>query len=97
MFHDVNSTSEFLEPFSGSIASEFIKARIAAFGRANRMLRLCPVCLDREIAACRMMTAPRRSCVAEPLDPHPDWCFLCGALAPTLPAVPTLPRTERAA
>jgi hypothetical protein len=71
-----------------TIASEFVKARIAAFGRAHETLRLCKICLDREVAARRLVAAPRRPGAQELLDPTRDWCFLCGALAPTLPALP---------
>lgn len=77
-----------------NIAGEFVKARIAAFARAHHVLRLCKVCLDREIAARRLTAAARRKGSQELLDPTRDWCFLCGALAPTLPA---LPRPKRAA
>jgi hypothetical protein len=82
---------------SGSIAGEFVKARIAAFGRAHRMLRLCKVCLDREVAARRMSPAPRHMESSEIFDPLRDWCFLCGALAPTLPALPRAARNGRRA
>jgi len=76
-----------------NIAGEFVKARIAAFGRAHHALRLCQICLDREVAARRLTALPRRGGAQELLDPTRDWCFLCGALAPTLPA---LPRASRA-
>jgi len=82
---------------AGDIASEFLNARVAAFGRANRLLRLCRLCLDREIAARRMVTVPRRTDAAELADPMRTWCFLCGTLAPTLPAVPRMARPRRAA
>jgi hypothetical protein len=82
---------------SGSIAGEFVKARIAAFGRAHHILRLCKVCLGREIAARRVSHAPRRSVGDELVDPLRDWCFRCGALAPTLPAVPRAARNGRRA
>jgi hypothetical protein len=71
-----------------TIASDFVKARIAAFARAHEGLRLCKVCLDREVAARRVVAATRRRATQELLDPMRDWCFLCGALAPTLPAQP---------
>jgi len=71
-----------------TIAGEFVKARIAAFGRAHQSLRLCKVCLDREVTARRLVALPRRTAAQELVDPMRDWCFLCGALAPTLPAVP---------
>ena len=71
-----------------TIASEFVKARIAAFGRAHETLRLCKVCLDREVAAKRLVAKPPHSDTQQLLDPTRDWCFLCGALAPTLPALP---------
>jgi hypothetical protein len=75
-----------------NIASEFVKARIAAFGRAHQALRLCKVCLDREVAA-RRLTALRPEGGAQELtDPMRDWCFLCGSLAPTLPALPRAAR-----
>jgi hypothetical protein len=77
-----------------NIASEFVKARIAAFGRAHDALRLCKVCLDREVGARRLTALSRQSGAQELIDPTRDWCFLCGALAPTLPA---LPRAARAA
>jgi hypothetical protein len=77
-----------------NIASEFVKARIAAFGRAHHALRLCKICLDREVAARRLIALPRRAGSQELLDPTRDWCFLCGALAPTLP---DLLRPSRAA
>ncbi len=77
-----------------TIADEYVKARIAAFDRAHQTLRLCKVCLDREVAARRLVAAPRRAHTQEMIDPMRDWCFLCGALAPTLPA---LPRGARAA
>jgi hypothetical protein len=82
-----------------NIASEFVKARISAFGRAHHALRLCKVCLDREVAARRLIALPRQSGVQELIDPTRDWCFLCGALAPTLPALPRAARngTRRAA
>jgi hypothetical protein len=73
---------------SGSIAGEFVKARIAAFSRAHGVLRLCKVCLDREIGARRLSAMPRRTETQELFDPMRDWCFLCGSLAPTLPALP---------
>jgi hypothetical protein len=75
-----------------NIASEFVKARIAAFARAHHALRLCKVCLDREVAARRLTAVPGRGGAQDLIDPMRDWCFLCGALAPTLPA---LPRTGR--
>ena len=77
-----------------TIASEFVKARIAAFDQAHQSLRLCKVCLDREVNAKRLVAAPRAA-EHELLDPTRDWCFLCGALAPTLPALPRA--TARAA
>lgn len=73
-----------------NLAGEFVKARIAAFGRAHHALRLCQVCLDREVAARRLSALPGASGAQELLDPTRDWCFLCGALAPTLPALPRL-------
>jgi hypothetical protein len=82
---------------SGNIASEFVKARIAAFTRAHGVLRLCKVCLDREVSARRLSPLPRRSETQELFDPMRDWCFLCGALAPTLPALPRSARTPRRA
>ena len=75
-----------------NIASEFVKARIAAFGRAHHALRLCKVCLDREVAARRLTALPRQTGAQELIDPTRDWCFLCGALAPTLPALPRAAR-----
>jgi hypothetical protein len=80
-----------------TIASEFVKARIAAFDRAHRALRLCKICLDREVLARRLIALPRGGGVQELIDPARDWCFLCGALAPTLPALPRPARTRRAA
>jgi hypothetical protein len=80
-----------------NIAGEFVKARIAAFGRAHHALRLCLVCLQREIAARRLVASPRRTGSQELLDPTRDWCFLCGALAPTLPALPRTTRPARRA
>jgi hypothetical protein len=77
-----------------TIAGEFVKARIAAFGRAHHALSLCKICLDREVAARRLMPLSQRSEAQELLDPMRDWCFLCGALAPTLHA---LPRSRRRA
>jgi len=71
-----------------TIAGEYVKARIAAFDRAHQSLRLCKVCLDREVAARRLVAVPRPTDTQELLDPMRDWCFLCGALAPTLPALP---------
>ena len=71
-----------------TIASDFVKARIAAFARAHEPLLLCKVCLDRETAARRLIAAPRSATTQALLDPARDWCFLCGALAPTLPALP---------
>ena len=98
LFEDVSETTKSsAERFSGSIAGEFVNARIAAFGRANHVLRLCRVCLDREIAARRMISIPRRTGATELLDPLRDWCFLCGALAPTLPALPRARRGSRRA
>ena len=98
LFKVVSETSEAPpSSFSGSIASEFVNARIAAFGRANGVLRLCRVCLDREIAARRMISFHRRIGPSDVLDPMRDWCFLCGALAPTLPALPRAPRGGRRA
>jgi len=76
-----------------NIASEFVKARIAAFGRAHGVLRLCRVCLDREVSQRRVSPLPRRT-QQELFDPMRDWCFLCGALETTLPA---LPRPARSA
>ena len=73
---------------SVNIAGEFVKARIAAFDRAHHALRLCQVCLDREVAARRLSPLPNASGAQELLDPTRDWCFLCGALAPTIPALP---------
>lgn len=70
-----------------NIASEFVKARIAAFGRAHRGFRLCKVCLDREVAQRHVTPLPRKN-QQELFDPMRDWCFLCGALEMTLPAVP---------
>jgi len=78
-------------PSTGTIAGEFVEARIAAFDKANEALRLCTVCLDREIAARRVIKLPRRPGQAELVDAFRDWCFLCGALAPTLPAIPRTP------
>jgi hypothetical protein len=75
-----------------TIASEFVEARIAAFSRAHHTLRLCKICLDREVAARRLAALPRRTDGQEPVDPMRDWCFLCGALAPTLPALPRATR-----
>ena len=80
---------------SGNIAGEFVSARIAAFSRAHGILRLCKVCLDREVAARRLSPLPRGTEVQELFDPMRDWCFLCGALAPTLPALPRAPRTSK--
>ncbi len=83
---------------TGSIASEFVRARIAAFDRANGALRLCKVCLDREVAARRLVALSRKTDTLGHLDRMRDWCFLCGALAPTLPALPRVARpTKRAA
>jgi hypothetical protein len=78
-----------------NIASEFVKARIAAFGRAHHTLRLCKICLDREVAARRLTALPAESGAQELVDPTRDWCFLCGALAPTLPALPRAARNGR--
>jgi len=78
-----------------TIASEFVKARIAAFGRAHHALRLCKVCLDREVAARRLTPLPQRRGTQDLIDPARDWCFLCGALAPTLPALPRASRAGR--
>ena len=94
---DMGDASERSGALAGDIASEFVNARVAAFGRANRMLRLCRLCLDREIAARRMVTVPRRPDAAEFADPMRTWCFLCGTLAPTLPAVPRAARVRRTA
>jgi hypothetical protein len=80
-----------------TIASEFVKARIAAFGRAHHALRLCKVCLGREVAARRLTALPRRTGAQELVDPTRDWCFLCGALAPTLPALPRAARSAKRA
>jgi hypothetical protein len=81
-----------------TIASEFVKARIAAFDRAHQHLRLCKVCLDREVAARRLVALRPRSDTQELLDPMRDRCFLCGALAPTLPALPrSAPRPAKRA
>ncbi len=80
-----------------TIASEFVTARIAAFARAHHALSLCKICLDREVAARRLTPLPRRSGAQALLDPMRDWCFLCGALAPTLPALPRLARSSRRA
>ena len=82
---------------SSGIAGEFVKARIAAFSRAHGVLRLCKVCLDREVGARRLSPLPRRSETQELFDPMRDWCFLCGALAPTLPALPRNGRPKRVA
>lgn len=71
-----------------NIAGDFVKARIAAFDRAHHALRLCKICLDREVAARRLAASPAQNGAQELLDPTRDWCFLCGALAPTLPALP---------
>ena len=71
-----------------------MKARIAAFDRAHHALRLCKVCLDREVAARRLIALPSRRGAQELLDPTRDWCFLCSAFVPTLPA---LPRTSKRA
>ena len=91
----MNETSRSVASVSaGGIAGEFVEARVAAFGRANRLLRLCKVCLDREIAARRMNAAPRHSEALEVFDPLRDWCFLCGALAPTHPALPRPARSR---
>lgn len=85
---DPEATSSF-----GSIAGDFVEARIAAFGRAHSVLCLCKACLQREIAARRVTLAPR---TAKPLEPFGnDWCFLCGAQEPTLAAVPRPPRNGR--
>ena len=78
-----------------NIASEFVKARIAAFSRGHEILRLCKVCLDREVAAQRLTALTRPPGRQELIDPMRDWCFLCGSLAQTLPALP--PRVKRAA
>jgi hypothetical protein len=78
-----------------NIASEFVKARIAAFGRAHHALRLCKICLDREVAARRLTALPRQGGAQELIDPTRDWCFLCGALAPTFPALPRAARNGR--
>ena len=75
-----------------NIASEFVKARIAAFGRAHDALRLCKICLDREVAARRLTKLSRQAGVQDLIDPMRDWCFLCGALAPTHPALPRAAR-----
>jgi hypothetical protein len=72
-----------------------VRARIAAFSRAHGVLRLCKVCLDREISARRLSPLPRGTQVHELFDPMRDWCFLCGALAPTLPALPRAARNGR--
>ena len=80
-----------------NIASEFVKARIAAFGRAHHALSLCKVCLDREVAARRLTPVPRRGGAQELVDPTRDWCFLCGALAPTVTALPRSSRARRTA
>jgi hypothetical protein len=80
-----------------TIASEFVKARIAAFGRAHHALYLCKICLDREVAARRLTALPRRGGAQDLIDPARDWCFLCGALAPTIPALPRAARSTRRA
>jgi hypothetical protein len=80
---------------SGNIASEFVNARIAAFARAHGVLRLCKICLDREVGARRLSPLPRRTQTQELFDPMRDWCFLCGALAPTHPALPRTVRPTR--
>jgi hypothetical protein len=83
--------------FSGNIASQYLQARIAAFDRAHRLFRLCKPCLDREVAERRVIALPRHDDSIEPLDPTRDWCFLCGAVTPTLPALPRGPRSARRA
>jgi hypothetical protein len=80
-----------------TIASEFVRARIAAFSRAHTALRLCKPCLDREVAQRRMTALPRSGDAAELVDPARDWCFQCGASAPTLPALPRAVRAVRQA
>ncbi len=80
-----------------TIAGEFVKARIAAFSRAHHALSLCKICLDREVVARRLTPLPRQSGAQELLDPMRDWCFLCGALAPTLHALPRATRSSRRA
>jgi len=80
-----------------TIASEFVKARIAAFDRAHQALRLCKICLTREVAARRLTALPGAASGQELIDPTRDWCFLCGALAPTLPALPRGTRSTRRA
>ncbi|HYE90932.1 MAG TPA: hypothetical protein VEA38_07935 [Terriglobales bacterium] len=83
-----------------TIASEFLHARIAAFTRAHGALRLCKPCLDRGVAARRLTALPGRGDAAELVDPARDWCFQCGASAPTLQALPralqALPRASQA-
>ena len=80
-----------------TIASEFVRARIAAFSRAHTALRLCKPCLDREVSQRRMIALPRSGDASELVDPGWDWCFQCGGTAPTLPALPRAIRPVRRA
>ena len=83
--------------FGMTIASEFVRARIAAFARAHAALRLCKPCLDREVAARRMTALPGTGDARELIDPTRDWCFHCGAVAPTMAALPRASRATRRA
>lgn len=80
-----------------TIASEFLRARIAAFSRAHTALRLCKSCLDVQVAQRRMVALTPSGDTAELVDPARDWCFQCGASAPTLPALPRAPRVAKRA